>query len=237
MTTSEGHRGRIGWLFGLAGLGLTAFIGWDLVDDPQHLKNLFTYKYDRKWDASWTSGFRVYLATATIIATAGATLFAARAKSLRRAGLCATAIAATIITAWGLWVYMPTISSTWSQKGVWDRYYELCSESAGPPGHDAKKRYCEEQALSYKLNWRGETYYTQNEVIPIREDHEFTHFLDKNGDRPFFAIMEMSRYQGEFKRKLPAKWKTRSCLIETGNIKFAFTKVPCADDDPARRAP
>lgn len=237
MTSRDAVRARIGWVFGLAAFGLIALLGWDLFDDPQHLKNLFTYKYDRKWDAAWTTDFRVFIGIAVAVGTIGSTMLAARLRAVRLTGIGITALGAVLLTAWGLWVYMPTISSTWSQKGVWDRYYELCTRTPGPPGHDAKKRYCEEQSLSYKLNWRGETYYTQNEVIPIREDHEFNHFLSQNGDRPFFAIMEMSRYRGEFQRKLPAKWKNKSCLIETGNIKFAFTKVPCAKDDPARAAP
>ncbi len=237
MTSANAARGRIGWIFGLAAFGLVVLLGWDIFDDPQHLKNLFTYKYDRKWDAQWTTDFRLVIGAAVAVASIGAAFLAARTRALRIAGISITAVGAILLTAWGLWVYMPTISSTWSQKGVWDRYYDLCTRTAGPPDHDDKKRYCEEQSLSYKLNWRGETYYTQNEVLPIREDHEFTHFLNQNGDRPFFAIMEMSRYRGEFQRNLPAKWKNKSCLIETGNIKFAFTKVPCGPDDPARSAP
>jgi 4-amino-4-deoxy-L-arabinose transferase-like glycosyltransferase len=237
MTSANAVRARIGWIFGLAAFGLVVLLGWDIFVDPQHLKNLFTYKYDRKWDAQWTTDFRLVIGIAVTTASIGAAFLAARTRALRVTGISIVAVGALVMTAWGLWVYMPTISTTWSQKGVWDRYYELCTRTTGPPGHDDKKRYCEEQSLSYKLNWRGETYYTQNEVLPIREDHEFNHFLSQNGDRPFFAIMEMSRYRGEFQRNLPTKWKKKSCLIDTGNIKFAFTKVPCAPDDPARSSP
>jgi hypothetical protein len=89
--------------------------------------------------------------------------------------------------------------------------------------------------ISYKLNWRGETYYSQNEVIPMRDDDDFTHFLSTIEDRTFYGIMEYSRYRGEFQRKLPAKFKGKTCIAYDGNLKFVLAKVPCAPDDPERK--
>ncbi len=228
LISADARRRRLSWILYALVMGLTLFIGWDLVQEPQHFKNLFTYKYDRKWDHSWDEMLQIKTGIIVGIGTIGVLLMAWQRTRLRRAGAAVTMAAAVMMTAFGLWDYMPTLSSTWSQKGVWDLYYERCERTEGPPGHDKKKRYCAEQSLSYKLNWRGETFYTQNEVIPIREDADFKHFLKLNKERRFYAIMEKSRYNS-FKTRLPATFKGKSCMIETGNVKFALIETPCKD--------
>ena len=127
--------------------------------------------------------------------------------------------------------------STWSQKGLWDHYYSLCTKAEGPPGADSRKRFCEQPVIAFKLNWRGETFYSQNEVIPIRDDDDFTHFLSQIGSRTFYGIMEYSRFRGEFQRKLPANMKGKACIVYDRNQKFVLGKVPCAPDDPERKDP
>ena len=81
---------------------------------------------------------------------------------------------------------------------------------------------------------RGETFYTQNEVIPIRDDDDFDHFLAEIGDGTFYGIMEESRYRGGFQRDLPKRFKGKACMTYDGNLKFVLVKVPCAKDDPQR---
>lgn len=218
---------RLHFILYLSVMGVAAFLAWDLIDDPRHLKNLFTYKYDRLWDDGWNPGFRAWMTGAASVALLGAALIGATRVRLRRAGVALMGVGALVMAIFCLDIYMPTISHTWSQKGVWDEYYKRCTRVDGPPGHDEKKRYCAEQALSYKLNWRGETFYTQNEVIPIREDHEFDYFLEQNKGKPFYAIMDRNRFKNEFQRKLPAQFKGKSCLIEVGSVKFGLVHVPC----------
>ena len=46
--------------------------------------------------------------------------------------------------------------------------------------------------------------------------------------------MEMARYRGEFKRKLPAKLRNQTCLTYNSHDRFVLAKVPCAADDPQR---
>jgi hypothetical protein len=130
---------------------------------------------------------------------------------------------------------MPKVSEPWSQKGVWDYYYDQCTPTDGPPGGRVEKRYCDEPAIAYKLNWRGENFYSQNEMIPIRDDDDFTHFLNQSGEKTFYGIMEYGRYRGEFQRKLPARFKGKACIVYDANVKFLLAKVPCAPDDPERK--
>ncbi len=211
----------------LSVMGLVVFVGWDIFADPQHLKNLFTYKYDRRWDLAWNPGFQFHIGGAVLLASLGTFLLAANRFSLRRIAVPILGLGALWLTAFGLYLYMPTVAHTWSQKGTWDAYYERCTPAQGPPGHDFKKRYCEELVLSYKLNWRGETFYTQNEVIPVRTDTELQHFLEENKGKPFYGLMDKGRFYTDFKRKLPAPMKSTACLIDVNNLKFGLAQVPC----------
>jgi hypothetical protein len=130
---------------------------------------------------------------------------------------------------------MPRLSETWSQKGLWDYYYGVCTRTEGPPGAPAVKRFCEQPVIAYKLNWRGETFYSQNEVIPIRDDDDFDTFLKQVDDDTFYGIMEYGRYRGEFQRRLPSRFKGKACVVYNRNLKFVLAKVPCAKDDPERK--
>lgn len=223
------------WPLYLAGVGILGVVGWDLIDDPQNFKNLFTYQYDREWDhVSWDRGFRQWLTLLIAPGLIGSVLLLFRQAKLRKTGLVLLFVTGFSLAIFSLDVYMPRITPTWSQKGLWDRYYELCTQTDGPPGSDSRKHFCEEPAISYKLNWRGETYFTANEVIPIRNDSDYTKFLEQVGNGTYYGIMDKNRYNGDFQRKLPARFKNQACVVHNENMKFVLAKVPCAKDDPAR---
>lgn len=222
------------WPLYFVGLGVLGMVGWDLVGDPQLLKNLFTYKYDRLWMTELDPEFRRYMLWAGAPAFVGMVLVLARNRLVRRAGVRCVAISALAFTVFCLDKYMPAISSSWSQEGLWEAYYEQCTPEEGPPGAHRFKRYCVEPTIAFKLNWRGETFYTQNEVIPVTDDKDFVHFLEQIGDKTFYSIMEYSSFRSSFPRELPARFKGKACLVYDGNNKFALVKVPCAPDDPHR---
>ncbi len=223
------------WPLYLAGVGILGVVAWDLVDDPQMFKNLFTYQYDREWDhASWDRGLSRWTLNLVIPGLIGSVLLLFRGERLRKTGLIMLFVTGFSLAVFGLNIYMPTISPTFSQQYLWDRYYELCTKTEGPPGSDSRKHFCEEPAISYKLNWRGETYHTANEVIPIRNDADYTKFLEQVGDGTYYGIMDKNRYRGDFQRKLPARYKDRACVVHNENMKFVLAKVPCEADDPAR---
>lgn len=224
------------WPLFVAAIPLMLVLAWDLVMEPQSLKNLFTYKYDRDWhNPDWDRSFRWTIGILAIPAVLGAVMLLVKNTRVRLAGLISTVVAGAALAVFSLDVYMPRISEIWSQKGLWDYYYSACTRVDGPPGSHKDKRYCEQPVISYKLNWRGETYYSQNEVLPMRDDDDFTHFLSQIEDRTFYGIMEYSRYRGEFQRKLPATLKGKACIAFDGNQKFVLAKVPCGPDDPERK--
>ncbi|MFU8803504.1 MAG: ArnT family glycosyltransferase [Bradymonadaceae bacterium] len=223
------------WPLYLIGAGIFGLVAWDIVADPQNLKNLFTYMYERKWDhEGWDKSFRIWLVVIMVPGFLGSILLLMRNMVVRRVALAGIFITGFGMAGFSLNVYMPGISETLSQKNLWDTYYELCTEVEGPPGSDPRKHYCDEPAIAYKLNWRGETYYTANEVVPIRSDADYDHFLEQTGDGGFYSIMQHSRFSGEFQRKLPARFKGKACVVYDKNLKFVLAKVPCEADDPNR---
>lgn len=242
------------WPLYLVGIGAFMLVAWDVLHDPQTLKDLFTYKYEREWDGeAWNSQFRFWLAIVFLPGLVGITWFLTRNRLVRRISFASMFLCGLGLAVFGLHYYMPEISSTWSQKGVWDAYYSHCSRIDVPEDsderkrlcaelddwgickyYDEKKRYCEEETIAYKLNWRGETFYTQNEVIPIRDDDDWDHFIEKQGEDAFYGIMQRGRYQGGFKRSLPSRFQDKSCIIFDENIKFILIKVPCSQEDRQR---
>ena len=210
----SGKMKRFGALALLVGLGVVV-VGVDVTNNPQHWKNLFTYKYDRVWidhvpvfvanifgeprtvyGAELNEGFKNMALFTTILASMGALCFLFKQRIARYLGFGALFGAAVALTVWGLNVYMPSISPTWSQRGLWIAYWDDCTKVDPPPDADPKKIWCEESSLVYKITWRGEHYYSQNESIPILDDKDLDYFLspDVNGSTPFYIMVDRQNY-------------------------------------------
>lgn len=229
------------WPLWVASVAIFCVVGFDLAVEPQNLKNMFTYRYDREWPAeAWNPGFVVALRAFVAVGAVGMLLLGlSRLKHMAAIGVLVLAFNGLGLAVWTLNVYMPTVAGTWSQKGIWDEYYARCTLIEPPPGTTWLKqdRYCLESAISYKLNWRGETFYTQNEVLPVRDDDEWNYFVEQNDGRCFYAIMEHGRV-GTFRNALPAAQRASVQVVYDGNIKFALVSANCpAEDQPAGNAP
>ena len=237
------HDGKISfqtwWPLYVAAAAIFILVGFDLMSDPQHLKNLFTYKYDRRWDAEvWNPEFKSALRMFFCGAALGLLLLArSRKRAWVSVGIAIMMLNSFAMSYWALNVYMPTISSTWSQKGLWDTYYDLCTPGEPPPGtHQMKAdRYCVDSIISYKLVWRGETYYSMNEVIPIREDADWTYFREHNDDRCYYALMERARVSS-FRSAVPAEQRDSVFEEHHDNIKFMLVSVNCRSDEEIEAA-
>lgn len=92
-------------------------------------------------------------------------------------------------TVWGLTYYLPLISPHWSQKSVFENYYDQCGDRLQETEQEAydplikklgmdglydyfnatSKRICPYQITSWLIVWRGETYYSYNELIPLEK--------------------------------------------------------------------
>lgn len=187
----------------LSVLAMCIAVGFDLAFEPQNLKNLFTYRYDRKWaDAIWDPEFQAVLRVLTLASFVSILGLLSKTRWLRNMAIAGLSVSAFAFCTWALSVYMPTIANTWSQQGLWQTYYELCTPTTGPPGTHPSKKICVEPAIAYRLQWRGETFYTYNEVVPLRNEEDWNYFVNVNDGRCFYGIAEHGSI-GAIRRKLP----------------------------------
>ena len=295
-------------LHGLLAFGIFAVLLLNLLGDVQHLRNLFTYKYDRPladnlpldWQATidWTSDkhplltwadtpfaahvggmiawllevrwFRYDTFIKVIGAAAGISILAISARRLRRVGLVGLAATAALLAFWALNFYMPMLTPHWSQKYLFEAYYSDCTRhenaepireaytplvsSIGLPGiaeffGSTPKRVCEEDIISWLITWRGETFYSNNEIRPInKEANQFRPYLqDSNGGKAFYVLMERgrtggfaSKLRGESRKLRDAKvsgwtdirdWKVD--LVHNSSSYFVVGRCVPVRDEPA----
>ncbi len=242
----------------LLGIVCVLAVGLDINGEPQHLRNLMTYKYDRPLpthlpidaDApvadgssiTWKDGYfwkntsPVLQATLTapilrydrfvpiIIGASILALCLFFVTRTRIAGLVALGLTASTLGVWALNYYMPSLSPHWSQKYLFDGYYATCKmrpmseeiEAGFDPIlaqvglrfltdelRSEPKRICDEDIISWLITWRGETYYSYNELKPLAKREQLPTYLEQyNGGMKFYAITERgkaSSLRGELK--------------------------------------
>ncbi len=129
---------------------------------------------------------------------------------------------------WGLNYYLPSLSPHWSQKYVFEDYYDLCGDKLKEVEVEAytplikkmgldglheyfqgtAKRVCPCNITSWLIVWRGETYYSYNELLPLEKKNiQLRPYLEEINPvmqdlpqdcpvrrqlcpRPFFVFME-----------------------------------------------
>ena len=265
-------RARAAALISATAAAIAVWIGQDLYrmprnfgDAAQNLVNLFTYKYDRDWP-TFTSpeaiekltGEALYdaihnneylfamsgpLQWVTVFAVVGLLCMAWKRDALREYGVLSFCAAGVYMATFCLHHYLPTVGAAWSQKPLWDAYYESCTKF-GPDEREAfqthtlmsasrmpaepesfPRAWCREPIVAFRTNWRGECYYSGNTVIPVPETKNFKPFLDeyKVGDgRPFFLFTERARVKSELEPNLPAWLKGKGTEVFMSGNKFVL---------------
>ena len=110
-------------------------------------------------------------------------------RTTRWVGVAGLLLLGCCQASWGLSYYLPRLSPHWSQKYVFEDYYSLCgddlkeieTEAYAPVikqmGLDSlydyfgasAKRVCPYNITSWLIVWRGETYYSYNELMPLEK--------------------------------------------------------------------
>ncbi|MEM1025473.1 MAG: glycosyltransferase family 39 protein [Myxococcota bacterium] len=179
----------------------------DLVNTPSHLVNLFTYKYDR----GWPSGVDAQSFIIALVAVGGVGLVAAhvfRQRGLQM--LCYLAMGLVF----GLWCshwHFNMMSQHWSQYAVQETYYE--------------ERQPGERLYAYQLNWRGETFYSRNQVIQLMgkdANRRLRDLVDEPGRE--FILLEQSRFD-TLQSVVPRKYRDKLRIIDQSNHSFYLVLV------------
>jgi 4-amino-4-deoxy-L-arabinose transferase-like glycosyltransferase len=181
---------------------------------------LFSYDYvqsplGRAWPAALD--FSTALTVFAILFGLGGLLLAV--PRWRTAAVWALPLAAVAFTFFVLDDFMPAVSPYWSQKGLIASYYRL-------------RRSPDERLIAYLLYWRGETFYTSNEIYegPMDERTVFDQagaddrlkawLLRHRGRRQFFLYERFQ--QGRIVEDLPPDARASFRVVDQLNNKFSL---------------
>ncbi len=184
-----------------------AVVARDLINDPQLLVNLFTYKYDRDYPRELRP--RVFLACLV-----GATSIALIYFGLRRqkAQILFSFLGMGVL--FGVWVshyHFNMLSPHWSQAHLFKTFYE--------------ERRPGEPIYAYQLNWRGETFYSRNQIVQVKDtgaNERMRRLVDRPGRA--FIITEQSRYY-TLKNLLSSNARSKIRILDRSNNKFYLCLV------------
>jgi len=217
---------RRAWLAALAGMPLLAIVVADLMharNSAQRFLWLFSYDYvhsptGRPWPSELD--FRVPLLILVILIGIF-TLALSWKKILRYAvlGLCLSSVA---LTYYVLDVYMRDVAPYWSQKGTLAEYYK-------------HRRSPEEKLLAYSMYWRGETFYSSNEIYegPKEErtvfdqdnaDEDMKTWIANHRGRRVFILYERGR-QNHVEQLLPPESRPTFKVLYEKNNKFSLAEA------------
>jgi len=126
-------------------------VGHDLGVRPRHWLDLFVYNQARPYPEALAQGVQPGLTALLAVTLLGA----AGLLVLRRRGAAfgLTLVAALAGSAWLGWVHWPAMGAAWTQRELFARYFSLRA-----PG---------EPIAAFLMNWKGETFYSRNEVVQL----------------------------------------------------------------------
>jgi 4-amino-4-deoxy-L-arabinose transferase-like glycosyltransferase len=225
----ERGRGKLGSGAALVGLPLLGLVTADLVETKhaaQRFLWLFSYDYvhsksGRAWPESLD--FRPWiLGLAILIGAATAALIFRRATRAGVVGLLAAGVLSTIFL---LDKFMPAVSPYWSQKGVVASYYR---ERRGP----------EERLVAFQMFWRGESFYSKNEIYegPTEDRTVFDsddtednikrlrEWISRNRGRRHFFLFLNAR-ETELRNALPPEARATFKIVDGSSNKFVLASA------------
>jgi 4-amino-4-deoxy-L-arabinose transferase-like glycosyltransferase len=146
ITTRTPGRSPLFWV----SLALFLLVMRDLLVTPSKLANLFVYKYDRPYPTA-EDGVHATLGLAIIFVPALLTV--AYAIFCRKSLILISTLSIFIYATWLSHCHFRELSPHWSQRHLIETYFNTRA-----PG---------EPLFAFNLNWRGENFYTRNQVIPV----------------------------------------------------------------------
>lgn len=181
---------------------------------------------DQEWNQSLSSPIRMlsWVMLLALLALLGRPLWQ------RRLGILLSMSAAALACHYSLHIYLPKVAPHWSQWELWNEYYSRCekyqrnlaTEEAAfraqlitfsgrvPSNLNVLEAWCKSPAIAFRMNWRGEAFYTHNTVVPALYTKDLKPILETWGvwdhwseGKRFYIFTERSRIQTELERSLP----------------------------------
>jgi 4-amino-4-deoxy-L-arabinose transferase-like glycosyltransferase len=210
----------------VVGIPLLVVVTVDLVsakNAAQHFLWLFSYDYihsphGRPWPEKLDFGGTL-IAFGAVFGVLTVALIVTRVRRWALVGLGGAAVVFTFFLLDG---YMRAVAPYWSQKGPIATYYRSRSSPA-------------ERLIAYQMYWRGETFYTKNEIYEGAPedrtvfdqdgaDEKLKDWIGRNRGHRHFFLFERGQ-QGHLQQMLPLEsQKTFKVLDETNN-KFSVAQA------------
>ena len=185
---------------------------------------LFSYDYihsakGRPWPP--VLDFTAPVAAIAVLFTVAAFALLAR-PGRRRWAAGAMGVVAVAATFFLLDDFMRKVAPFWSQKDVIAAYYKT-------------RRSPAEKMLAYQLYWRGETFYSENEIYegPVEErtvfdaegaDDKFHKYIAAHRGRRVFILCEKGQ-KGKVEGMLPVEVRPSVTVIHDSNTKFLLLQA------------
>jgi 4-amino-4-deoxy-L-arabinose transferase-like glycosyltransferase len=208
----------------LVALGLVLFVvlvSRDLGLTPKAFTDLFVYKYERPFPQATALvsqvGFAVLFGLLSL--TLVGLLLRGR-EALRRFGAPALLAGGLVSAAWGGYHHMQAMGPHWSQRQPFDAYHAL--------------REPDEPIGAYLMNWRGETFYSRNEVTQLKNNTRLKEWLGQHRARRRFLLVEQNRLD-KLRAQLDPAEKQALRVIDRSCHKFYLVSLPPAP--PAAPSP
>jgi 4-amino-4-deoxy-L-arabinose transferase-like glycosyltransferase len=181
------------------------------VEGAARLIQLVTYNYGRSWPKTLDYSLPLWLLTGAA-ALGCLALLASRIRRWAALGICAVSVLSSV---WVMDRYLIQLAPHWGQRETIGEYYK---QRAGP----------EEPLVAYQLNWKGENFYTGNNVsVFVSSGKRFTEWVGtqkKNGVQVMFFTTEHTRV-GTLQRELGSPQKFELLTDATLNDKFVLARA------------
>ena len=222
----ERRMGRAAAAAALVGIPLLALVVVDLAwqpKDAQHFIWLFSYDYiNAPAGRPWPPALDFGPALSIFAVVFGLCTLGLGARRLQRGAAVALCLAAVAFTYFLLDGYMMKVTPYWTQKDLIASYYKM-------------RRSPDEKLLVWQMYWRGENFYTQNEIFEGPQAERTIFLGDKNvenlkawlgkhrGRRAFFLV-ERSRWS-QLQGIVPPETKASLKMVDEGNMKFCLAQI------------
>ena len=230
---ADAPKERLGSFVIIPVLAFFTIIARDIIVDPQHLSSLFTYKYDRAYPRDIRAFAQSFMAMVLVLGAVfilGPELLKQTIESwrfregtklsdlfhfLRRESysmaMLGFFLTGMLFAGWVSHHHFNYLAQHWSQAHLFSTYF--------------KEKKADEPIYAYQLNWRGETFYSRNTVIQVKQsgaNQRMRELVDRPGRE--FIVVEQSRFP-TLKSILSADKRPKLRILDKSSIKFYLCVV------------
>jgi 4-amino-4-deoxy-L-arabinose transferase-like glycosyltransferase len=208
---SRGEENHGGVLVPLALVLGVVMISRDIGLMPENMVDLFIYNYTRAFPkAAAVPGQVGYGILYGLLSLGLAVLLLFWREKLARWAPRLLAGFALAGAMWGGWYFFNAMGPHWTQRHLFDTYYAL--------------RQPDEPIGAYLMNWRGETFYSRNEVTQLKNATRLKSWLQEHAGKRRFVLVEQHRLNKLKDQLKPSQKRTVRILDRTCN-KFFLVSI------------